>query len=389
MTDEGKNELAEELVGAIRRDGPMTFAAFMEQALYHPRHGFYTRGGGPWGPDRDFVTSVDTGPVFAGLLVRLFRACWESVGSPSSYRLVDAGGGDGRFLDHVRTALAADGPASFGEALEPLLADRCAAGLEDDRLPRRIAFPPEAGDSLGPCCIFANELVDALPVHLVRTNRGRLEEALVHEQSGRLTLGWREPTTPALEAHFRRLGMLPAEGQQAAVGLEAEQWIRAAAGAMASGHLVIIDYGYPAPVLLSPETAADPVRTYRGGREGRGLLDEPGLQDITASVDFSSLAHWAAKAGFTLRGFTDQFRLLQRLAEEVSADPEDWARLVEGGPTPGPATRLRRSMALRSLLTPEGIGGSFRVMVLSRGSVGPLPLFRGLRIPSGFEARIE
>lgn len=385
MDDRAHNELQAELVGMIRGEGPITFARYMEQALYHPRHGFYTTGGGPWGVRRDYVTSVDAAPVFPALLLPMFRAFWQSLGSPDDYLLVDAGGGDGQFAGSVATELAAANLDPFSSALRTALADRCAAGQAGaPSALDRIAFPPIAGQSpLGPCCVLANELLDALPVHLVRMTGGRLEEALVAEQAGSLVLHWSEPSSPELAAYFESLDLELGDGQQAAVNLEAGEWIRAAAAAIERGHLVIFDYGYPAPVLFSPATAADPVRTFRGGREGGGPLEDPGLQDITAMVDFTSVARWAVEAGFTLHCLTDQYRLLQRLAEQVSVDPAAWERLSGGDSGAGSTERLRRGMALRALLSPEGISGSFRVLVLSRGAGGPLPLLTGLRVPPG------
>jgi SAM-dependent MidA family methyltransferase len=391
MMERSENVLLDELVELIRGAGPITFARYMELALYHPRHGFYTRGGGPWGVHRDFFTSVDAGAIFPGLLLLLFRAFWESLGSPDDYLLVDAGGGDGRFAQVVRAELDRGKPDSFSSAVRTALADRCAGG-GDDRPSSidRITFPPPAGQPLpGPCCVFANELLDALPVHLVRTNGGRLEEALVTEGSGRLALNWSKPTSAELAAYFERLDLHLCDGQPVAVNLEAGRWIRAAAAAMEQGHLVIIDYGYPAPVLFSPEIAAEPLRTFRGGREGRGPLDDSGLQDITSMVDFTSVARWAVDAGFTPHCLTDQYRLFQRLAEQLAGDRNAWERLTGGGAGDGPAERLRRGMALRALLSPEGIGGSFRVLVLSRGTRGSLPLLTGLRTPPGTGIRIE
>jgi len=106
-------------------------------------------------------------------------------------------------------------------------------------------------------------------------------------------------------------------------------------------------------------------------------------------VDFTSLAHWAGRAGFIFHGLTDQYRLLQRLAERISADPAAWGRLSGSGPTGNPGERFRRTMGLRSLLSPEGLSGSCRVMVLSRGVEEPLPLLEGLRTTSGFDPRVE
>jgi SAM-dependent MidA family methyltransferase len=370
MKEPETSALTAELAGEIRRDGPVTFARFMEQALYHPEWGFYSRGGGPWGEGRDFVTSVDAGPVFAGLMMPLFRACWEAAGAPEVYPLIDAGGGDGRFAELVSEEARAAGD-DFGAALQPVLADRCGAG-------RGAVFP---GTDSGPCCIFANELIDALPVHLVRMQDGRLEEGLVDEAEGRFVWLWAEPTTPLLAGYFADLGVELLDGQRATVNLEAGKWLESAAGSLDQGHLVIIDYGYPAPALYSPEVAAEPLRTYRGGVEGAGPLADPGLQDITAMVDFTSLGRRAMACGFTVHCFTDQYRLLQRLAERLAEDPAVWERIA-GGAGRG-LDALKRGMALRSLLSPEGISGSFRVLVLSRGEVGRLPLLAGLKAPSG------
>ncbi len=112
-------------------------------------------------------------------------------------------------------------------------------------------------------------------------------------------------------------------------------------------------------------------------------MEDPGRQDITAMVDYTSLTRWAVDAGFTVRCLTDQYRLLQRLAEQLSADPAAWEQLAGGGSAAGARERLKRGMALRALLSPEGIGGSFRVLILSCGVVETLPLLSGLKIPAG------
>ncbi len=368
------------IVRRVREHGPITFARFMDIALYDEECGYYARASRRSGRSGDFFTSVDVGPIFGELLAAQFVEMWEVL-APSAERrtpraefdLVEAGAGSGRFARQVLDA-ATRVPA-FYDALRLHLVERSrtaraaqpiALGPHAGRLHASSADLPASIDGV----LFANELLDALPTHLVVMRADGLREVYVDAEDEALVEREGPPSTPRIAGYFDRLGIALAPGWRAEVNLEAVDWVRQAGRSIVRGFLLLIDYGHPARALYSAARAAGTLTTFRqhvaetgpppGGRPP-AWLTEPGGCDITAHVDLTSIQHTAEAEGLDTLCIVDQSYFLLALAGA--------ARIA------GPHDDLKRRLALKTLLLPGGIGTTHKVMVFAK-NVGR-PALRG------------
>ncbi len=180
--------LAELLAERIRRFGPITFADYMRECLYHPVHGYYSKAESK--RFADYYTSVDVHPIFARLLARQFAEMWESLGRPADFTLVEAGAGVGRFASQVLDFCEAKLPDFYGAlryvAVERSALRRAQAGVPSKRHADAGHFTAwaEVPAHIAAGCLFSNELVDALPVHRVVMEGGALKEIYVDFHDG-------------------------------------------------------------------------------------------------------------------------------------------------------------------------------------------------------------
>src|SRR6266481_4460484 len=183
--------LAELLGDRIRRFGPLTFADYMRECLYHPVHGYYSKAESR--RFADYYTSIDVHPIFARLLARQFAEMWENLGRPAEFMLVEAGAGVGRFagqvLDFCEAKLAVFYDALRYVAVERSASRRAQAGVQSKRHADAGHFTAsaEVPAHIAEGCLFSNELVDALPVHRVVMDGGTLKEIFVDFRDGRFT----------------------------------------------------------------------------------------------------------------------------------------------------------------------------------------------------------
>ncbi len=219
--------------------------------------------------------------------------------------------------------------------------------------------------------VYANELLDAMPPHLVVMRERGLREVYVEAAGGRLVTREGPPSSPRLAEYLGAVGARLEPGCFAEVNLAAADWIRHAGQRLERGYLVIIDYGHDATALYSASHATGTLTTYRGHaaerrEDGPGWLLEPGDRDITSHVDLSGIALAGRDADLRLLGVLDQayFLLGLGLAERLADD--------DGG---SPRARARR-LALKTLVMPGGLGSTLKVMVFAK-SVDGRPL-RGL-----------
>jgi SAM-dependent MidA family methyltransferase len=299
----------------IRREGPITFRDYMEMALYHPRHGYYFA----CDPTRDYQSSPNVHPIFGACLARQLAEMWRRLGSPARFDVVEAGAGSGRLAGDVVRWLRDNDPPAFA-ALRYVLQDvtytaaTAARVLETLGLPSgKAAAVADLGDAAGAeGCILSNELLDAFPVHRVRVEGGRLRELRVGFESGRF---FDVPSEPSAElvCYFDALGVFPGEGCEAEVNLEAARWLARAASVLRRGYLLTLDYGYDAPALYAPWRKRGTLLTFYRHTSGEDPYARVGRQDITASVDFTSLERAGEAAGLTLAGKTSQAHFLAAL----------------------------------------------------------------------------
>lgn len=354
----------------------MTFATFMELALYHPDLGYYARVGRRSGRAGDFFTSVDVGPAFGMLLARQFDEMWAIAGRPETFDLVEAGAGSGRLARDVLDAAARHHPSLYRAIrLHLVEASPAARAAQPSTLDDHTQKLASAGTDLPKSIVgvvFANELLDALPCHAVIMTDEGLREVFVDAQGSDLVERPGPPSTTALIDYLADAGVELAPGWHAEINLQAMAWTRRAANCLRRGFLLIVDYGHDAPDLYSA-THAGGTRTSFGhhvahtsdpGMERPPWLDDPGAMDLTAHVDLTTVTRAGVKAGLTVLGRLDQtyFLLGLGLAELIESTPNEGAS--------GRAT-LKQRLALKTLMLPGGLGSTHKVLVFGKGVGAP------------------
>ncbi|MCX7594146.1 MAG: class I SAM-dependent methyltransferase [Fischerella sp.] len=383
----------------------ITFATYMEMALYHPEYGYYSTQAINLGKRGDFFTSVHLGADFGELLAEQFFQMWEILGQPVRFSLVEMGAGQGHLARDILRYVQQRYPDFFA-ALEYVIVEKSLA-LKQEQQQRLQKFTVHwcsleeipKNSIIG--CFFSNELVDALPVHQFILKNGRLQEIYVtiqeestlnsqqslvsptspsplpngkpkkgrnHPISPHPTQAFTEiigePSTPKLAEYFDLVGIqftenLYPEGYRSEVNLAALDWLSVVADRLQRGYVLTIDYGYPASRYYNPRRSQGTLQCYWRHQRHHNPYINIGRQDITAHVDFTALERWGERCGLTKVGLTQQELFLMALG---LGD-----RIASLSHTKQPISELlRRRDALHQLLDPCGLGG-FCVLLQTKG----------------------
>jgi SAM-dependent MidA family methyltransferase len=357
--------LATELRAQIAASAGLPFADFMAACLYHPQYGYYMTPRARIGKGGDFFTSSSVHAVFGRLVARQLAQMAGLLGG-DGFEVVEQGPGEGHLALDILDALAAEFPSLYGRLrytlveVSPASRDRQAQRLASHA--ERVGWCNPDAWRLDNGCFLSNELVDAFPVHMVEKHAGVLREVfVVNTEHGGFAEELREPSTPALEDHFRWLGVSPVEGNRAEVNLVAPLWMRDVAGRLGRGYVMTIDYGYPAEELYAPHRRAGTLLCYRQHQADDDPYSAVGIKDITCHVDFTALQRAGEEAGLTALWFGEQYRFLLGLGffEELLSLQERCTEEREAR-----ALRLK----LKTLILPEqGMGETFKVLVQGKG----------------------
>ncbi|MCX7825772.1 MAG: SAM-dependent methyltransferase [Verrucomicrobiae bacterium] len=334
-------KLEKAIVAEIAARGPISFARFMELALYHPQWGYYTAPDAPAriGRRGDYFTNVSVGKVFGELLARQFATMWELMGKPAAFTLLELGAHSGRFAADVTAWIQRERP-DFHAALRYVPRD----------------YPGEVPDAVAGC-IFSNEFFDSLPVHRITREQGEWREVFVTVEADRLAYGTGRLSSDALRSEIARLPLPEVDGYTTEVHCEARSWMRRLARALARGFVLTIDYGYVADDYYAPHRKDGTLLCYHQHRLSNEPLANIGEQDITAHVNFTTLVEEGAANGLKPLGLTDQARFTVGLLDHLGA-----AALAGMEP--------RSAAQLKTLLHPELMGGTFKVLAQQRGMDG-------------------
>jgi len=349
-------------------DGRITFAEFMALALGHPDHGYYSRSDLRWGRDGDYETSPEVHPIFGYLWARQVLECWERLGRPAPFALVEPGAGSGSFMAAILTWLRARAPECFAAAHPVMLdghpnrlaAQRAALTARGFEVEHALFDAWLAREGRLTAVVISNEFFDALPVHLVERHGDELLECYVAlDVSGKLTLVEGAPSTPAIRAYFERIGRLPGDGARAEVGLASVDVMSRIASRVDRGFILTIDYGYGAPELYAAWRTQGTLMAFRRHSPQPDPLAAPGLTDLTYHVDFTSLAAAAGEGwehaptttqaeALTVLGLADAMRTA---AARAHLDAQRYAS---------------ERRAAETLTDPSGLG-RIRVLAMGRG----------------------
>jgi SAM-dependent MidA family methyltransferase len=313
-----QSPLVDELRARIESHGPITFRAFMEAALYHPRWGYYRTSAGMTGRGGDYVTSPEVHPVFGALAGRQLADMWRLMSCPTPFDLVEHGAGSG-LLARDLVAWAQRRDRDFAAALRyrivepaPVLARQQRLTLEAADLADRVEWcdaPPDAITG----CVLSNELLDAFPVHRVVRRGDDLLEVFVAHDGGRFVDELRPLADPAIAAYFDAIGLMPGDGCYAEVNVDAPRWLDGVARTLTRGYVLTFDYGYDAETLFAPWRRDGTLLCFYRQSASSDPYQRIGRQDITSSVDFTTLRVAGEAAGLRTLGMTDQASFLMRL----------------------------------------------------------------------------
>jgi SAM-dependent MidA family methyltransferase len=336
--DTGDPQLIQCIRSEIEKEGPISFARFMQQALYHPEHGYYSSGHCVIGREGDYFTNVSVGPLFGQLLAKQFLEIWERLGKNDSFVIVEQGAHVGQFARDVLQAVQQGAPEFFDvlhyRIIEPfrVLQERQSQTLHEfgDKIEWQQTLIPFEGVH------FSNELLDAMPVRLIRGDVEKLvavegdkfvfvDRTISGKTSGR--------QTSARQNVFNQLTL---------------EWLDNVAANLQRGYVIAIDYGsLDTQVEFSVQV-----------RARHRLLDSPfeqiGRADITKHVDWLSVIERGRTNGLSLAGFTDQHHFLTGIISSFHL-PD--------------SPKLRRE--LQTLLHPEMLGRAFQVIAFEKNLAKP------------------
>jgi SAM-dependent MidA family methyltransferase len=371
----------------IAASEPITFARFMDVALYDPEDGYYRAAERRPGRSGDFLTAPEATPLFGISIARQIADCWERLGSPAQFVLREYGAGVGGFAYDILAGLSEASPGAFAaieyrlvDVNEAVLGDALAAMSQVGLSEKVEAELAESGVALEPIegVVLANEVADALPVHRLVWRDGEPRELLV---------GWRDGWFAEFEGSCSAEALQSVEqllandevgfsdGDRFEVSPAAANWFRQSVEALRRGYSLTIDYGYPAVELYRAHRLEGTVRGYAG----HTVTDDPflrvGRQDLTAHIDFSALIRAGETAGMRLAGLTTQgdFLAALGLGQHLVAMQQEPGITME--------QYLAAQAAVLRLIDPAGLG-RFRVLAMAKDAPIEPPL-HGFKALSG------
>lgn len=367
--------LAQQMQQAIEQAGGwIAFDEWMHRALYTPGLGYYSGPRSPLGAQGDFVTAPELSPLFGQAIASQVAQCLRTIAPQGPWRVLEFGAGSGALAASLLPALAEAGtPADEYAVLEVsgllrsqqahTLAQRASTWRDRvhwiDQLPASFTG-----------VILANEVIDALPVRLFERGPDGWQElgVALDPNTNRFALAAREPASSGAVGLPDPACFAP--GYRLEIAEQARAWMRSLGQSLSRGVVLLVDYGFPAHELFHPQRSGGTLMAHFRHRAHAGLLDRPGLQDLTAHVDFSALTRAGEQAGLRLAGYTSQARFLlncgileqaQHLAVQAPRDP----------------AAVRALGALQTLLSEAEMGELFKVIAFTRGLDASAEPWRG------------
>jgi SAM-dependent MidA family methyltransferase len=360
------NTLARQIQEEIRLRGPISFARFMELALYAPGLGYY-ESQRAIGREGDFFTSVSVGPLFGQLLAFQFAQWMETECPDGGVQWIEAGPHNGALAADILAWTNRRRPEVFARLEYWLLeASPARRAWQEETLCAwrpKVKWAPDFqawGARQVNGIIFSNEFLDALPVHRLRWSAARQQwqEGRVAIQAEALAWEWHPPAAECAE----HLPHLPAalaralpDGFMVEICPAAVAWWRAAASCLGRGKLLTLDYGLTSEERFWPERAQGTLRAFTRHHASGDLLSQPGGQDLTAHVDFSALMETGQAAGLRTEGLARQSKFLTEIVARThltAATFEAWDE--------------KRTRQFQTLAHPEHLGHKFQVLLQAR-----------------------
>lgn len=373
-------EHSEQLTQFIRQEiadslGLISFARFMELALYAPGLGYYSAGQHKLGKQGDFVTAPEISPLFAKSIARQCHQVLKAISSKNVSNeqngdILEFGAGSGIFAKDLLLELEKLNalPAQY------FILERSADLRERQRvlfiksiphLLERIqwldTFPEKKINGI----IFANEVMDAFPIHLFKINETGIKERAVIWKDDQFAWEWVDPTSLELKTAVEKIQQEyrlenPYEFE---INLMLSPWIQSVVSMLNTGIILLLDYGYGQKEYYHPDRTMGTLMCYYQHRAHANPLERVGLQDITAHVDFTRLVESVDLNDCSLAGFTTQADFLLACGLLSIAEQENMT---------DPLQQYNQSQAIKKLILPGEMGELIKVMALQKGFAEPL-----------------
>jgi SAM-dependent MidA family methyltransferase len=383
------NPLEQIIIERIRSEGPITFEAFMDMALYYPEFGYYASSASGIGRKGDFFTSSHLHPVFGAMICRQLFEMWQTMEKPPEFDIVEMGAGHGYLAKDIFDYLMQSGNTDdFLKAIRYVIVEPY-EHFEEKQRAVLMSSPPSfkkggiksgnlmMGDQLPVTwvkslnelkdikgCVLSNELLDAFPVHLVRMN-GTLHEIVINHSGDKFIEESREVSPDGITNYLNRFSIDLPPGYRTEINLRIKKWLEDVAAVLKEGYLLTIDYGYSAKEYYSDDRTGGTLLCYHKHTFNDSPYQNVGQQDITAHVNFSSLKLWGDDLGLKTAGYCPQGTFLtaagiDEVIVELYADSADY---------------LSEISKIKRLIFPQGMGESHNVMIQYKGN--DIPSLRG------------
>lgn len=347
-----------------QQGGWIPFSRFMELALYAPGLGYYTAGARKFGQDGDFVTAPEISPLFGRVLAKQAA----EIMAHSAPFILELGAGSGKLAADMLLELERLGSlpehysilevsADLRERQQALLRERA------PHLHERVSWLDQLPDAISGA-VIGNEVLDALPVHLVRWSGGEILERGVSSEAESFVWHDRVAQTPALLHSAQRIQ--PPEGYQSEISLASCGLAHSLSERLQKGVLLFMDYGFGSREFYHPQRAHGTLMCHYRHHAHDDPFFLVGLQDITAHVDFSAIAESAVDGGAQLLGYTSQAHFLIN---------NDITQLLQAVSPESLRDYLPLSIQLQKLTSPAEMGELFKVIALGKGVESPLSGF--------------
>ncbi|MCG6968207.1 MAG: SAM-dependent methyltransferase [Gammaproteobacteria bacterium] len=384
--DEAAQQQSQRLIQLIRErivaaGGQISFADYMSLALYAPGLGYYSAGNQKFGKGGDFVTAPEISPLFSQCVARQCQQVFSQLDARHGQApvILEVGGGSGIMAADILAEMerldclpGAYRILELSAELQHRQSETIAAKVPHllERVQWLQALPTQPFNGV----VLANELLDAMPVHRIcwpDSSKEPPREAYVAWQQDRFVWQFDTPGNERLRQRAAEIAELledHVEGHSRAeylseINLAAQAWVKTLAEVLNAGMLLIIDYGFPRHEYYHPQRSTGTLMCHYRHRNHHDPFVYPGLQDITAHVDFTAIAEAGAASGLHVAGYNTQgfFLLASGLHDLMGkVDPEDTVEY------------LRLSQNVKMLTLPSEMGELFKVMALTRGIETPL-----------------
>lgn len=363
--------IQEKIEAQLAKQDSISFPDFLDIALYDREHGYYASKSSQVGRSGDFYTSVSVGPLFGQLLAQRFVYWWENHGNPSTWRILEIGAHDGKLAADILETIATLSPDAW-KALEYSIVEPMSLLREAQRqrltaLAAKLYLATDyqafSSNPL-PGIAFGNEILDALPFHLIRRCDSEWKELFV---SKGLEFSAQDiKSTSALGKKTTELGDEFPENYQTEIRTNYLAFLKQISGCISDGILLFIDYGFAAPEYYDTHRTRGTLRTFYKHQAAEEPLDDPGSRDITAHVDFTDLTREAETIGWHPTHFSSQGSYLTHLATEM----------IQSGEMNNPKTIAQ----FRSLTHPAHLGASFHVIEFEKSKDPTLQVMHRLAL---------